>query len=82
MPTVFREGGCRYFFFSSDGTEPRHIHVRCGGRTAKFWLDDVISLVYSFGFRQNEISEIRRIISRNRRRIEQKWDEYFSSESD
>ena len=81
MPTVFREGDCRYFFFSSDGAEPIHVHVRRAGDTAKFWLDDVISLVYNNGFRQNEISEIRKIIRRNRRRIEAKWNDYFSSET-
>ncbi|MCK5131914.1 MAG: DUF4160 domain-containing protein [Candidatus Sabulitectum sp.] len=36
-PTVFREKGFRFFFFSRE--EPRmHIHVRCSDGEAKFWL--------------------------------------------
>ncbi|WP_369127985.1 MULTISPECIES: DUF4160 domain-containing protein [Pseudomonadati] len=32
MPTLFREGPCRFFFYSdeSDPREPPHVHVRAG----------------------------------------------------
>jgi Domain of unknown function (DUF4160) len=30
MPVVFRDGGLRYFFFSNEGREPRHIHAKGG----------------------------------------------------
>jgi len=41
MPVVFRHGGLRYFFFSNEGVprEPRHVHVKGGGRDAKIWLE-------------------------------------------
>ena len=37
MPIVFRDGGLRYFFYSNEGLprEPRHVHVKGGGRDAK-----------------------------------------------
>ena len=39
MPEVFRYGGFRFFFFSREGTEPRHVHVEQADRYAKFWLN-------------------------------------------
>jgi hypothetical protein len=37
-PTIFREGGYRFFFFSLEEAR-MHIHVRSGGGEAKFWLE-------------------------------------------
>jgi len=78
MPTVLRQRGYRFFFYSDEGFESPHVHVVRAGDQAKFWLDDVISLVYNHGFRQNEISEVRNIISANREQILERWHEYFS----
>jgi len=33
--------GCRFFFFSNEGTEPPHIHIERGDGYAKFWLEPV-----------------------------------------
>ncbi len=41
MPTVFRSGPYRFFFYASDGNEPAHIHVERDDQTAKFWLQPV-----------------------------------------
>jgi hypothetical protein len=38
MPTVLRWGPYRAFFYSNERDEPAHVHVRAGGREAKFWL--------------------------------------------
>jgi hypothetical protein len=40
MPVVFRDGGLRYYFFSNEGLprEPRHVHVKGGGKDAKSGL--------------------------------------------
>ncbi|MGZ5876149.1 MAG: DUF4160 domain-containing protein [Bradyrhizobium sp.] len=38
MPTVLRWGPYRAFFYSNEGGEPPHIHVRSGDAEAKFWL--------------------------------------------
>ncbi|HEV2186164.1 MAG TPA: DUF4160 domain-containing protein [Stellaceae bacterium] len=40
MPTVFRDGNLRFFFYSDEGAprEPPHIHVRGGGCEVKLWL--------------------------------------------
>jgi len=41
MPEVLRVRGFRFFFFSREGHEPRHIHVEQAERYEKFWLDSV-----------------------------------------
>ena len=49
MPTVLRWGPYRAFFYSSEGGEPPHIHVRSGDAEAKFWLHD-LSMAVNAGF--------------------------------
>jgi hypothetical protein len=36
MPEVFRKLGYVFFFYSNEGQEPMHIHVRKAGGFAKF----------------------------------------------
>ena len=62
MPTVLRESGYRFFFFSNEGQEPPHIHVQQAERYAKFWLRP-IRLAKNVGFRRNEITQLGRIVS-------------------
>jgi hypothetical protein len=38
MPTVVMVRGWRVFFYSEEGNEPIHVHVRKGDCEAKFWL--------------------------------------------
>src|SRR5262245_28283053 len=39
VPTVFRQDGFRFFFYSNESNEPPHVHVeRRGEGAAKFWL--------------------------------------------
>ena len=48
-PTVFREKGYRFFFFSRE--EPRlHVHVYCAEGEAKFWLEPQIELAKKYNF--------------------------------
>ncbi len=39
MPTALRLGPYRFYFYSYDCGEPRHMHVDCENKSAKFWLD-------------------------------------------
>ena len=41
MPTVMRIGPYRFFFYSNENDEPRHVHVRAGDDEAKFWLESL-----------------------------------------
>ena len=80
MPTVWRYRGYRFFFFSNERGGRLHIHVEKSGKYAKFWLRPVV-LARCEGFVAHELTRIRRIIERNRTRLEDAWREFFKSES-
>jgi hypothetical protein len=76
MPTVLRVGRYRFFFFSNEGQEPPHIHVKAGEDEAKFWLDPV-ALVANYGFNGRELSEIARLVAQHRTGLLEAWDEHL-----
>jgi hypothetical protein len=78
MPTVLRVRGHRFFFFSNEGNEPRHIHVETADRYAKFWLNPV-ALARSVGYTAVEIRQLRELVEEHRDLFEEKWDEFFGS---
>lgn len=76
MPTVRGiTGPYRFFFFSFDCNEPRHVHVRRDKAVCKFWLDPV-SLASNNGFKQRELNRISAIITDNLDVIREAWDEH------
>lgn len=77
MPTVLRVGRYRFLFFSNEGIEPPHIHVKADRAEAKFWLEPV-SLAANFGFRARDLNEIEAIVAAHRRGLLEAWDEHFS----
>ena len=76
MPIVLRVGRYRFLFFSNEGQEPPHIHVKAGGDEAKFWLSPV-HLAVNYGFSGHELSEIERLVTEHRETLLEAWDEYF-----
>jgi len=76
MPTVLRWGPYRAFFYSNEGGEPPHVHVRSGDSEAKFWLHD-LSVAANAGFPAHEISAIIRYLRSQRDFVESKWHEHF-----
>lgn len=76
-PTILRQGPYQFFFYSNEGSEPHHIHVRRDSAEAEFWLDPV-RVAYSYGFRASELGKIRSIIDDNRDNLIERWDEFFS----
>ena len=78
MPTILRKDGFRFFFFSREGTEPRHIHVEQAERYAKFWLEPAVLLEESRGFHSSDLLRIHNLIEENREVFRLKWDEHFS----
>ena len=81
MPVVFRDSGLRYYFFSNEGLprEPRHIHVKGGGRDAKIWLELEIAVAESYGFNSAELARILRVVSERRTLILKAWDDHFGN---
>ena len=78
MPTIFRTGPYRFFFYAGDRDEPQHVHVERDDRISKFWLDPV-RLQRSGGFSRSELRRIERIIQENHSEIVEAWNEYFGS---
>ncbi len=76
MPEIFRIEGYVFSFYSNEGNEPLHVHVRKAGGFAKFWLEP-ISLEYSQGMSPRELSRTEKLIEQNQDRIRRKWDEVF-----
>jgi hypothetical protein len=77
MPTVFISRRYRFFFFSNDESEPRHVHIESGDNHAKFWLEP-IQLAKVFGFNSKELNEILDLIEENAKIIEEKWNAHFN----
>jgi hypothetical protein len=76
MPTVLRVGRYRFFFFSNEGEEPPHIHVRASGDEAKFWLDPV-QLAANYGFNGSELTEVQDIIEEHEDELLEAWNDHF-----
>ncbi len=75
MPTVLRVGRFRFFFFSNEGQEPLHIHVKAGCDEAKYWLVPV-QLAVNYGFNARELHEIERLVVEHRNRFVEAWNEH------
>ena len=74
MPTIFREKGYRFSFYSYDLGELMHVHVTKGGAEAKVWMNP-LSLAWNKKFRDHEIRELLDIVAANRAVIESAWNE-------
>jgi hypothetical protein len=78
VPTVLRRGAYRAFFYSNEGNEPAHIHVRGGDKEAKFWLHD-FTVAANAGFPAHEIGDIIHHLRQNRDALLSAWNEYFGT---
>jgi len=78
MPTALRIGPYRFYFYSYDCGEPRHMHVDREGMSAKFWLDPVVSLVENHGYNRKELRDIEKIATENLEVLRNEWDTFCS----
>jgi hypothetical protein len=81
MPAVLRVGRFRFFFFSNEGQEPAHIHVKAGDDEATFWLDPV-QLAANYGFNGRDLNRIQRAVEQHRDELLEAWNEHFSSSAE
>lgn len=76
MPTILRVGPYRFFFFSNEGGEPPHVHVRRDNGLAKFWLEPV-SLADSSNFPPHELTAVADLVDENGPTLLEAWHEHF-----
>ena len=67
-------GPYRFFFYSFDCNEPKHVHFRRERKICKFWRDP-LALSDNDGFSPVELGRIRAIVLNNLDRILEAWDE-------
>lgn len=78
MPTIQcikNAGPYRFFFWSKDCEEPKHVHVERDNCVAKFWLLSA-KLVENEGFATVELRRIAKMVIQNRHCIEETWNEH------
>ena len=80
MPTVLRQDGYRFYFYSHEPGEPPHVHVDKGGASAKVWLEMVVR-ARNMGYKPRELTAILAIVRANRERMMEAWHGYFSASS-
>jgi hypothetical protein len=76
MPTVLRIGRFRFYFYSNEGNEEPHIHVKSGGDEAKFWLHPV-QLATNYGFNERELNQLEKLVLEYEGDLLEAWHEHF-----
>jgi hypothetical protein len=77
-PTVFREKGYRFFFFSREESR-MHVHVVSGDGEAKFWLEPDLELAKNYGYSRQQLKEIESLMEDHRDELVSAWKQHFSS---
>lgn len=77
MPTILRIGAFRFFFYSNEGGEPRHVHVQRDTSLAKYWLDPP-ALASSAGFAARDLHKLLDMVETHRKALSETWDEFFA----
>ena len=72
MPEIFRELGFVFFFYSNEGSEPMHVHVRKAGGFAKYWIEPV-ELDFSQGMKVPDLNTAEQLIYSHIELIKTKW---------
>ena len=76
MPTVLRESGFRFYFYSHEPNEPPHVHVDGAGASLKAWLTPV-ALAKVSGFRPRQINAILAVVTEHQAMLLEAWHEFF-----
>ncbi|NKB60900.1 MAG: DUF4160 domain-containing protein [Gammaproteobacteria bacterium] len=77
-PTVFREGGYRFFFFSRE-EERMHVHIISGDGEAKYWLEPEIELAKNHRYKRIQLKQIELMIEEHYDERTSAWRRHFRS---
>lgn len=76
MPTILLILGWRFYFYSNEGNEPVHVHVKKAEMEAKFWLkSDIFEIeeAYIHKMSPKDIREVRKLIFEHFDYIIEQW---------
>ena len=77
-PTVFRENGYRFFFFSRE-EDRMHVHITSGDGEAKFCLQPDIELARNYSYSRLQLKNIEKLIERHYDELVSAWQKHFPS---
>ncbi len=77
-PTIFREKGFRFFFFSREELRC-HVHVACADGEAKYWLEPRVELARNHGLSAQQLARIREIVEAHENELINAWNLHFNS---
>ena len=77
-PTIFREGGFRFFFYSREETR-MHVHAYCSEGEAKFWLVPEIELAKNYRMSRAQLKRAEEIIEAHLPEIKAAWEKHFGN---
>lgn len=75
MPTIIIEG-YKFRFYSSDSSEPPHVHVLRGENVAKIWLAPTV-VESNYGYNRRELNLVLKLTEQNQERLLEAWYGYF-----
>jgi len=75
-PTILREKGYRFFFFSREETR-MHVHIHSENGEAKFWLEPEIELAKNYRLSRLELKQIENIIEDHYDSFRTVWQRHF-----
>ncbi len=77
-PTILKEKGYRFFFFSREETR-MHVHVICADGETKFWLEPEIEIARNYNLSRAQLKEVENIIEEHYDEFKNAWKEHRDS---
>lgn len=77
-PTVFKEAGYRFFFFSRE-EQRMHVHVASEVGEAKFWLEPEIELAKNYRYSRTQLKVIESLVEDHYDELISAWQRHFGS---
>jgi len=78
VPTVLQIGSYRFHFYSDEGVDPAHIHVRTNDGESKFWLGPTIGLARNHGVRPADLRRIEQLVFEHHDQLLRAFNEFHN----
>lgn len=75
-PTIFREAGYRFYFFSREEAR-MHVHVHHETGEAKIWLEPEVMVAENYGLSERRLATALRLTREREDEIREAWTAHF-----